>query len=257
LVAAGVVFAGLLAPPARVAGEVSPQSCSAASDLAKIDLPLSRLARRVAEGEPVKIVAIGSSSTSGAGASSSAYSYPSRLESELKVRFPNLSIVVLNRCVNGEEAPQMLARFAQAVVAEKPDLVLWQVGTNSVLRNQDTGKFDATLREGIERLKAFGVDVILVDLQFAPRVIEKPTARDMVARIAVAAKRYNVGLFHRFAVMEYWNEIRHVSFRQSLSPDGLHMNDWSYGCIAKLLASAIADASNRIPQTARVPVAHR
>ena len=30
----------------------------------------------------------------------------------------------------------MLARLDSAVIAEKPDLVLWQVGTNSVLRDK-------------------------------------------------------------------------------------------------------------------------
>jgi hypothetical protein len=44
------------------------------------------------------------------------------------------------------------------------------------------------------------------------------------------------------------SEIRHVSFQQSVSPDGLHMNDWSYGCMAKLLADTISDASTRVPQ---------
>jgi hypothetical protein len=30
-----------------------------------------------------------------------------------------------------------------------------------------------------------------------------------------------------------------------LSPDLLHMNDWSYGCLAKLLAASIVDATRR------------
>ena len=30
----------------------------------------------------------------------------------------------------------MLARMDKSVIAEKPDLVLWQVGTNSVLRDR-------------------------------------------------------------------------------------------------------------------------
>ena len=32
----------------------------------------------------------------------------------------------------------MLARFARGVIAEKPDLVLWQVGSNAVLRGHDS-----------------------------------------------------------------------------------------------------------------------
>ena len=49
--------------------------------------------------------------------------------------FPGHDLTVLNRGVNGEEAADMLARFETDVIAEKPDLVLWQVGTNSVLRD--------------------------------------------------------------------------------------------------------------------------
>jgi len=255
-IAVGMVFAALSGSADRAAA----QSCSVAPDLARFNLPLSRVAQRLALGEPVKIVAIGSSSTSGMGASSTAATYPSRLEVELKARFPRLSIAVLNRGVSGEEVPQMLARFADAVFAEQPDLVIWQVGTNSVLRGHDVGKVAEDIREGLARLKALGIDVILIDLQFAPRVIEKADAEPMVNLIAAAAKRDNVDLFRRFAVMREWSETRHISFQQSLAPDGLHLNDWSYGCMAKLLASAIADAATRIPQSAgvsTVPTAQR
>jgi hypothetical protein len=33
------------------------------------------------------------------------------------------------------------------------------------------------------------------------------------------------------------------------------MNDWSYGCMANLLASAIADASTRVPHTVGISAA--
>jgi hypothetical protein len=35
-----------------------------------------------------------------------------------------------------------------------------------------------------------------------------------------------------------------------VSQDGLHMNDWSYGCIARLLAGAIHEAATRSAVTA-------
>jgi acyl-CoA thioesterase I len=246
-----LALCGIMMLPATGQAEPAP-GCPAAADLARFDRPLLRLAERVALGEPVKIVAIGSSSTSGAGASSSAWSYPSRLEVELKARLPGLPIKVLNRGVGGEEVPQMLARFADAVAAEKPDLVIWQLGTNSVLRGRDIRKIAESIADGVGRLRAIGSDVILMDLQFAPRVIEKADAEAMVDLIAAEAKRDNVDLFRRFALMRDWAVVRHISFRQSLAPDGLHMNDWSYGCMAKLLAGAIADAATRVPQTAGV-----
>ena len=45
----------------------------------------------------------------------------------------------------------MLARFDNDVIAENPDLVLWQVGTNSVLRDHSLSTHAALLREGVAR----------------------------------------------------------------------------------------------------------
>ena len=38
-------------------------------------------------------------------------------------------------------------------------------------------------------------------------------------------------------------DIDGMPFEAFLSPDRLHMNDWSYNCFAKALADAIADAA--------------
>ena len=48
---------------------------------------------------------------------------------ELTQRFQTQPITVLNRGISGERAVDMLARFDKSVSAERPDLVLWQVGT--------------------------------------------------------------------------------------------------------------------------------
>jgi hypothetical protein len=63
---------------------------------------------------------------------------------------------VLNRGVNGEETPQMIARFDGAVIAARPDLVLWQVGTNSVMRDHSLHTHAALLRRGIAQLATAG-----------------------------------------------------------------------------------------------------
>jgi lysophospholipase L1-like esterase len=224
--------------------------CTAPAEFARFTYPLRHTARRLAAGEPLTIVAIGSSSTSGAGASSRAASYPSRLAIELKERFPAEDITVLNRGVNGEETAQMMARFDTGVIAEHPDLVLWQVGTNSVLHDAPLQEHSVLLHEGIARLKAAGADVVLMDLQFTPKVLAKAETQGMQDQIALTAKETSVDLFNRFAVMRDWHEVQHIPYEAFLSPDSLHMNDWSYGCVAKLLARAIADAASRQPASA-------
>lgn len=224
--------------------------CQAPADLTRLDQSLARTARRVAAGQPLKIVAIGSSSTAGAGASSPAASYPSRLAVVLQQRFPNVPITVINRGANGEEACDMVARFDQAVIAENPDLVIWQIGTNTVLRDNPLPPTTKLLQEGLARLKSAGSDVILIDPQFAPKVLAKRDVDNMVDLIATTAKAEHVGLFHRFAVMRHWRQVARIPFEAFLANDELHMNDWSYDCVAQLLGNAIAESVNRSTQTA-------
>jgi len=236
------------APLASAAAAPVAVACSAPREFTRLDRPLRRSARRLASGEPLTIVAIGSSSTAGAGASSPAASYPSRLAVELHKRFPGEDFNVLNRGVNGEVTSDMIPRFKTAVIAEHPQLVLWQVGTNSVLRDEPLRPHAAELREGVEELKETGADVVLIDPQYTPKVLAKSETPGMVDQIALVAKDENVDLFHRFAIMHDWHDAQHLGFDAFTSPDGLHMNDWGYACWAKLFATSIAEA-------ATVPVA--
>jgi acyl-CoA thioesterase I len=238
--AAAAVISSLV--PA-VAEEARP--CTAPGELVKFGQPLKHTAARLAAGQPLTIVAIGSSSTAGAGASSPQNSYPNRLEAELERLYPAHSITVLNRGVNGEEANDMLARFESSVMAEKPDLVLFQVGTNSVLRSSPLGEASTLIREGVRRLKASGADIVLIDPQFVPKVIAKDEAEAMVAILATTAKQANVDLFQRFAVMRHWHIEQGLPFSVFTTPDDVHMNDWGYGCFARLMSVAIVDAVDR------------
>src|SRR5215470_12447504 len=186
---ASVFAAGVFACSTSIisAAEPSPRAtCHAPTDLIRLVYPLTRTAQRLAAGAPVTIVAIGSSSTAGAGASSPNASYPSRLAVELKQRFPRSRITVINRGINGEEVRVMLARFQTSVIAEKPDLVLWPAGT--------------LIQDGVKQLKAIGADVVLMDPQYAPRVIDKPEIEGMLNLMSAAAKDASVDLFPRFAI---------------------------------------------------------
>ncbi len=242
--AAAAFIVALGSPMAARAADTKPV-CTTPLDLVRLNSPLNRLAHKLAAGGPITIVAIGSSSTAGAGASSPAANYPSRLAVELNQHFPGRTITVINRGVGGEEIGDMLKRFDTAVVAQKPDLVLWQLGTNSVLRDHPVTDHGAGIRAGLAKIRAIGADVVLIDPQFAPKVISKPEAGQMVELISMTAKQEDVDLFHRFDVMKRWYDQDHMKFETFVSADGLHMNDWSYACLAKGLGVAIAEAAQR------------
>jgi len=137
------------------------------------------------------------------------------------------------------------------VIAAKPDLVLWQLGTNSVIRNDKVDGQDAAIREGITKIRSTGADAVLIDPQFAPKVIVNPEVTRMVELMASTAKREDINLFPRFDVMRRWHEVDHIAFKTFVSPDGLHMDDWSYGCLAKALSVAISEAAQRPVLSAR------
>src|SRR5205807_7343608 len=186
------------APPSATPAISHSAACTVTTDQVRFDFPLPRTARLLVSGLPIKIVALGSSSTYGAGASTPAACYPSRLAEELVRRFPGHKFTILNRGVNGEDVGNMLARLDTAVIREKPDLVLWQVGTNSVLDGKAVQPHALLLHAGLARLKAIGADVVLIDLQYAPKVIARRNADGMVSLIAATAKAEHVCHFRRF-----------------------------------------------------------
>jgi acyl-CoA thioesterase I len=245
LAAALAVLVGSALDDAAVPGP--PDGCAAPAQLVSIGPALTHIAARVAAGQPLTIVAIGSSSTQGVGASAPALSYPARLEAEIRKRLPDTLVRVVNRGRGGEEAPQMLARMDRDVVAEHPDLVVWQLGTNAVLHHDDVTFEEAAIEDGLARLRESG-DVVLMDMQYAPRVLARPAYPAMERLIADTAKRERVGLFQRFAIMRYWHTTE-AGGPPMVGPDGLHMNDRGYGCLAADLAEAIAD-NRRVRQAA-------
>jgi acyl-CoA thioesterase I len=241
------VLAVILAPynpalsdPAGAAALASATSCATPPALSTIDAALARTAARIQTGKPLTIVAMGSSSTKGVGASTPELSYPSRLAQELDYRFPNVEIRVVNHGVAGQDVPEELARLDRDVVAERPDLVIWQVGTNAVLRRDNLSADEEMIQHGITTMKEHRIDVLMMDLQYAPRVLARPASAEMERLIVEIASRTHVGLFRRFEIMREWDRTQQLAPAAMVGPDGLHMTDASYGCLANQLAEALA-----------------
>jgi acyl-CoA thioesterase-1 len=227
------------------------KSCAAPHELERLHAGLPRTSARLARHEKLTVVTIGSSSTVGYGASSPDLNYPSQFAAELRRRLPAQLVEVRNKGVNGETSIEMVARFDRDVIAAAPDLVIWQVGTNAVLRDFDIDRYRHVVRGGIERLKDAGFDVIIMDMQFAPKVLAHPHYREMERSLAVLAREQNIPVFRRFALMQHWVASGQLDFTTMLSPDGLHMNDLTYGCIGRALADAVIERAGSRLVTSR------
>lgn len=232
----------LLLSPGRRHAQADIDHCAASGDVTALEMPLPHVAQSLAKGGPLTIVAFGSSSTYGTGASGPDKSYPSRLAKLLASRFPNMEIDVLNRGVGGEVAGTTLERINTDVIAAHPDLVIWQVGTNDLLHDIDPADAEELIRTGTERMKAAGIDVVLMDLQFAPAILQHPRYREMERAIASAAHTEDVPVIHRFAMMREWAEEGRMPLAIMLAHDRLHMTDMSYDCLARQVGRSIVGA---------------
>jgi len=209
--------------------------------------PLPHVAAKLASGKPVVIVAFGSSSTQGYGSSSPDFTYPNRLAKQLHRQYPGADITVLNRGVGGEDAPEMMKRLQAAVIDAKPDLVIWQVGTNAVLRNLDPIVTQKQIDDGIARIEDAGSDVVLVDPQYSPQVYQRgESANRMVRMMQRVAQLHHIGIFPRFEVMREWHDQQALPVDSFVIADGLHMNDWGYACFAQLLGDDIIKSVGQI-----------
>ena len=215
---------------------------------------LPHVASKLASGEPVVIVAFGSSSTVGYGTTSPEFTYPNRLAAQLHRQYPSADITVVNRGQGGEDAPEMMKRLQVAVLDMKPDLVIWQVGTNAVLRNLDPAETAKLVEDGIARIQAAGADLVLVDPQYSPRINERAeSAGRMVKLLGRVAELRHVGFFPRFEVMREWHEKQAIPIDNFVIADGLHMTDWGYACFAQLLGDDIIKSVGQIKLGVNVP----
>jgi lysophospholipase L1-like esterase len=217
---------------------------------------LPHVAAKLAEGKPVVIVAFGSSSTQGYGSTGPEFTYPNRLAAQLRRQYPTADITVINSGRGGEDAPEMMKRLQTSVIDTHPDLVIWQVGTNAVLRNLDPDETAKMVEDGVARIQTAGSDVVLVDPQYSPRVTEHPeSASKMVRLLGRVAHLRHIGIFPRFQVMRDWHERQALPIDSFVIADGLHMNDWGYACFAQLLGDDIIRSVGQIKLGVNVPAA--
>lgn len=209
------------------------------------DLPLRHMAARLAERGPVKIVAIGSSSTEGEG---DIVPYPQRLQALLRSNFKDIEIEVLNRGKGGQEATEELKRFEDDVLSAKPDVVIWQIGTNAVYQARELPVEIAAIQTGLQKLARLSTDIILMDLQYLPAVLTEsraPRAAYMASEIERLAGAAGANVFRRFDLMRRWHQVERVSFDRIVNPDDLtrlHHSDWATDRIARALFQVMLHA---------------
>jgi lysophospholipase L1-like esterase len=240
LIAIGVV---LLA--GAVGGTRAGEECASLPGQLELGAPLPKARAAIEDRKEIEVVALGSSSTQGYGASTPFHSYPAALLRTLQKHLPGVRVAVFNKGIGGQDVSQMLDRLERDVFAVEPDIVVWQVGTNAALRAQNVAEFRRLLAGGIERMHAKGIEVVLMTPQFAPAFNALENEQDYLAAMDEVAREKGVGVFPRYAIMRYWFETEQMPYARFIARDGLHMNDFGYMCIGRLLGEALEGAIRR------------
>ena len=199
--------------------------------------PLRALSRAARAKRDVKVLAIGSSSTVGVGASSPSAAYIAKLETSLEGVLKGMDFDVVGRGLSGEVAQGAADRMKREVEETRPDLVVWQVGTNDALRHVSIDSFKNCLRTTLAWLAENKIDVVLIDPQYGDALTKDEYYEKVVAALAEVAREARVLLVDRFEAMRELHRERGDLFY--LSADQLHPNDRGHRCMAEQLARAI------------------
>jgi acyl-CoA thioesterase I len=182
------------------------QDCAVPASFYDTEPTLPKTAAAIASGQPVSIVAIGGASTLGRAAGSPDLAWPARLAVALTSRFPAAHVTVDNRAVARQTAQEMAARLDREVIPTKPTLVIWETGTTDAVRGTELDEFRQTIQASIDRLRASGAEIVLMDMQFSRQthaVINFDRYESVLREVTDANE---VPLFRRYDMMRHWAE---------------------------------------------------
>ena len=202
---------------------------------------LPRVAAAIVKGK-LTIVAFGSSTTEGVGASSPANTYPARLEVELRAALRGAAVTVINRGQGGEEAEDFDRRLPD-VIGDRPDLVIFQTGTNDAIRSVPLARFEELTRSAIEAFHNTGSDVVLMEPQYSRAVEEAPDFMAYIELVRTLGADYGLPVIRRYDLMKAWLASGLLTPAELITEDDLHMADGGYRELAKAAAKTIIDSS--------------
>src|SRR5436305_346237 len=175
-----------------------------------------------------EILAFGDSLTSGFGLPADK-SFPARLEA--KLRADGITARVVNAGVAGDTTAGGLARLDKAL-ADKPDLVILELGANDALRAIDPAAVRANLEKMIAKVQASGAKLLLAGMK-APSNWGEEYQRDFERIYPELAEAHGVPLYPFF--------LDGVAMDAQLNQqDGLHPNERGVAAMVDRIAPLVA-----------------
>ena len=175
------------------------------------------------------ILAFGDSLTAGFGLPAG-QGFPEQLEQALRVR--GIEARVVNAGVSGDTTAGGLARLDWSL-AEKPDLVILELGANDMLRGIEPAEVRSNLDKMIAKIKASGAKLLLVGMRASPNW-GKEYQKEFDRIYPELARAHGVALYPFF--------LDGVAMDPELNqPDGLHPNARGVARIVERIAPRVAE----------------
>ncbi len=202
---------------------------------------LRTTATRLQQGMSLRVLVVGTLSSSAAGLASETPAYPAVLRNELQRRRGEGSVDLRVDVHAGDTAAAMLPAIRNAV-AWQPSLVVWQTGSVDAALRVDPVDLAGTVEVGIALLRERKVDVILIGPQFSRRSSVLVDAEAYADAMALAARGSKVPYLDRYALMRILTEQGRIALNDSNKASRQASAALVHACIGRVLAELIVNA---------------
>ena len=234
-----ITASGIGFVPAPVGAFDQAHECPMPERFYEFEPPLTNTTKALASGREVILAALGGSSTLGLAAGATALAWPARLGSVLTDRFPSAHIKIVNRAAAGQTAKQGLDRIDRDILSLKPTLLMWETGTMEAVRGSDVDAFRETVRTGIDELRAAGVEVVLMNMQFSRETDAMIHFEPYLIALRHVADATETPLFRRRGIMRYWAESGLLDLRVKEEKKRRELAVKLYDCIGRAMADFV------------------
>jgi hypothetical protein len=233
------VGAIVLCSAAAVRGEPA-EPCAVPGYLLFGDSKLTHVHDAVEKDKALRIVVLGGTSSSLPGPDGANFAYPTRLEAALSQRLPGVKVTVTAVSRPRQTAEQMAESIDQLLLDQKPSLVVWQTGTYDAVRGTDPEEFRSAVSDGVEKIKAAGADVVLMNMQYSPRTESVMAIGAYADALRWVSREREVPVFDRLAIMRHWYDQGQFDLYKATKDTKIAKS--VHDCLGRALGATIIDA---------------
>lgn len=224
-------------------------ACQVPAYLLTTESPLRKVAEAVKNRKQLNVLVIGSGSSALTGPDGTSSSYPARLEVALRAKLEGVAVTVKTELRPKKTSAEVADSIEQSIEKipqdQKPNLTIWQTGTVDAIRGIDPDDLRSALDIGVANLQKMGTDVLLMNLQYSPRMEAMLSVAPYIDTMRVVGQQRDIPLFDRFSIMRHWSDAG--DFDLLGVTHGLGMAKRVHDCLGRSLSTLIIEASGIKP----------